>query len=509
MTYGRPGVYINETLSAAPVQSSGASAVAAGATLGVFAQGPAELTKVSSWYQFSNLYGSYNAAYPATFAVAQFFTNGGSELYVKRVLASDAAAASASIPQVSAGTMGTVTAKNKGATGTELSFQFKLNTGGSYNFTVFKTTTTGATTSTATVEAYTNLSISDATASNYFPTVVNNSSNLIVISNFDKTKTPAVTEVDLTGSNLDGTATIDGATYTALIDTDGSSDFDQIERPLVIFAAGVYDKLVYDAVSNPASELAEVQSALASWADAGNGYAILDTEPGLAIDDALEVADALPTTSQAAVYYPNYFIKDPSSPSPDATRKIGPAGAVAGIYMRTDGEVGPFKSPAGLKASVQGAIALERAFSNADLDSLNSADNPINAIRNIPGSGVTVMGARTLLQDGTANRYVSMRRSLIYIEKRLSELTQFALFENNNYQLWSQLRGTANVFLNQYFNQGGLRGLQPSEAFYIKVDDENNPASSISQGVVNMEIGLALEYPAEFIVINITQITGA
>jgi phage tail sheath protein FI len=177
--------------------------------------------------------------------------------------------------------------------------------------------------------------------------------------------------------------------------------------------------------------------------------------------------------------------------------------------MRTDGEVGPFKSPAGLKASVQGAIALERAFSNADLDSLNSADNPINAIRNIPGSGVTVMGARTLLQDGTANRYVSMRRSLIYIEKRLSELTQFALFENNNYQLWSQLRGTANVFLNQYFNQGGLRGLQPSEAFYIKVDDENNPASAVSQGVVNMEIGLALEYPAEFIVINITQITGA
>jgi phage tail sheath protein FI len=102
-----------------------------------------------------------------------------------------------------------------------------------------------------------------------------------------------------------------------------------------------------------------------------------------------------------------------------------------------------------------------------------------------------------------------MRRSLIYIEKKLSELTQFALFENNNYQLWAQLRGTANVFLNQYYNQGGLRGVQPSEAFYIKVDAENNPAASVAQGIVNMEIGIALEYPAEFIVINLTQITGA
>lgn len=509
MTYGRPGVYINETLSAAPVQGAKSTANAAGGVLGVFAKGPESLTKVTSWYEFSNLYGSYSAAYPATFGVAQFFNNGGTELYVKRILASDAAAASATIAQSVSGTMGTVTAQNKGTSGTELSFQFKLNTSGSYNFTVYQTVTNGSTTSTSVAEAYTNLSITDTAASNYLPTVVNNSSRLITISGFDGTKTPSLTEKALTGSNLDGTADIVADTYAAVIDDNGTSEFSQLDRPIVIFAAGAYDKFVYDGVSNPASALADVNAALVAWAISGNGFAVLDTEPGLDTTEVLALSDALAPTSQAAVYYPNYFIKDASSPSPDATRKIGPAPAVAGIYLRTDGEAGPFKSPAGLKAGVRGAIALERAFSNADLDALNSSDTPVNAIRNLPGSGITVMGARTLLQDGTANRYVSMRRSLIYIEKMLTDLTQFALFENNNYQLWSQLRGTANVFLNQYFNQGGLRGIQPSDAFYIKVDAENNTPNSIANGIVNMEIGVALEYPAEFIVLNITQITGA
>jgi phage tail sheath protein FI len=118
------------------------------------------------------------------------------------------------------------------------------------------------------------------------------------------------------------------------------------------------------------------------------------------------------------------------------------------------------------------------------------------------------MGARTLQNDGTANKYVNTRRSLIFIRKSLSDLTQFALFENNDERLWSRLRSAVTVFLSGYQNQGGLRGATPAEAFYVKCDAENNSDDDIASGEVHIEIGVALQYPAEFVVINLSQKTS-
>ena len=177
------------------------------------------------------------------------------------------------------------------------------------------------------------------------------------------------------------------------------------------------------------------------------------------------------------------------------------------MYLRTDATTGPFKAPAGLTANVAGVVATEKSFTTAELDSLNAATCPVNPIRQVPGAGISVMGARTLKQDGTANKYVNMRRSLIYIRKSLQNLTEFALFENNNVQLWGRINTTLNTFLNEYRNQGGLRGNTPADAYFIKCDAENNTAASIASGEVRIEVGVALQYPAEFVVINLSQKT--
>jgi phage tail sheath protein FI len=57
-------------------------------------------------------------------------------------------------------------------------------------------------------------------------------------------------------------------------------------------------------------------------------------------------------------------------------------------------------------------------------------------------------------------------------------------------------------------NQGGLRGDTAAQAFYVKCDVENNPNESIAQGEVHIEVGVALQYPAEFVVINLSQKTS-
>jgi hypothetical protein len=114
------------------------------------------------------------------------------------------------------------------------------------------------------------------------------------------------------------------------------------------------------------------------------------------------------------------------------------------------------------------------------------------------------MGARTRKMWGP-DRYVSSRRALIYIKESLRRSTQFAVFENNDANLWSSLRQTANRILNPIWEAGGLKGTSTNEAYYIRCDATINTPQVIASGEVRMEIGVALQYPAEFIVIRISQ----
>jgi phage tail sheath protein FI len=531
MTYGRPGVYVSETLLPAPITAVG-GANAAGAAVGVFAQGPTTLTLVNSWYEFTKQFGGYNAKFPATIGVAQFFNNGGTELYVQRILSSDATAAQVTLPTTTTGSIATITAVNLGADGNNLRVQVTtgaiINTVQTYNVSVYKEvvsqylgTNDASGSNDALVEFYSNLVFSDVTASNFAQTVINNTSTHVVVSNVDIAAIPATQALSavlpLTGGNNGSDVT--STDFSDALATDGTSPFDVVERPLVIFAPEVYTHFYITSLGNGDSDAtaatagqtaaSAIHNSLAGWANSGLGYAVIDVIPSQTTGDAINYAAAITnSTSQAAVYYPNYFIADPLSGSTNALRKVGPASAVAGLYIATDKRVGPFKSPAGTTATLRGALSLERSFTSGDLDTLNSAGTPVNAIRNIPGAGIVVMGGRTLLQDGSANKYVNMRRSLIYIKKRMQDLTQFAVFQNNDYRLWAQLRNTLTVFLNEYRNQGGLRGATTAQSFYVKVDAENNTPTSIALGEVHIEVGVALEYPAEFVVINLSQTTG-
>lgn len=503
-TYNRPGVYVTERLLPAQVVSGG-TAQAAGAVIAPFASGPSTATLVSSWYEFTKYFGGYNAAYPATFQVGAFFQNGGRDLYVVRMLPADAGSAGAVIGRASgSGTVLTVTAKNKGNDGTNLRVKLTQGSFGPnyYDFTVYKEQVAGTGSDVSNdivLENYENVVTNSTTSSDYLPTVVNLISKYVTVAVSDNTNAPSTAVFPLTGSALDGSSLVVGD-YTST-STGPVTKLDSIDRPLVIFMPSLWTTITE-------SDVDDVYTYISSWAATnGKHYVVAETKAGLLPSAAITAAGLLGITSHEAVYYPHYYISDPVGRSTSAIRLIGPAGAVAGIYMNTDATTGPFKAPAGLGTTVQGAIAVERAFTNAELDSLNVANSPVNPIRQIPGAGISVMGARTLKQDGTANKYVNMRRSLIYLNKALSDATQFAMFENNDERLWARINTRVGSILNDYRNQGGLRGNSPAEAFFVKCDAENNTAELIAQGQVNIEVGVALQYPAEFVVITLSQKT--
>ena len=501
MAYSRPGVYISERLLP-PVLPSGVTANAAGAIVAPFAQGPETITLVNSWYEFTKYFGGYNATYPATFQVGSFFANGGRELYVQRLLAANAVAASRNLTDGGGATAATVTSKNAGTDGNNL--RVVLTAGqvaSTYTLTLYKESGVANDISDdILLERYENIVFNDTTSSDYAPTVINIISPNISVSvagGYAGASITLATYPLTSGSNGTATAATDYTNYKA----GGSSVFERftsLDRPLVLFLP----------VANAlASGTVSVFDAATSWAEDNNGFVVIGTDPDLTVANAVSFAGSLTDTSNAAVYYPNVYISDPLGRSSGALRKIEPTGAVVGLYLSTDASRGVFKAPAGISTSVLGIVSVEKSFTSAELDTMNASTSPVNPIRQIPGAGLSVMGARTLKQDGTANKYVNMRRSLIYIRKNLKNLTEFALFENNDERLWARINTNLGSFLNEYRNQGGLRGATPAQAYFVKCDAENNSDADIANGEVHIQVGVALQYPAEFIVIDLSQKT--
>jgi hypothetical protein len=204
--------------------------------------------------------------------------------------------------------------------------------------------------------------------------------------------------------------------------------------------------------------------------------------------------------SYVAAYTPWLIVPDPKQAG--GTITIPPGGGVAGVISRIDSTIGVFRAPAGIVAAITNAVGVDTKYSDSEMGDFNSGN--INVIRPVQGQGVAIMGARTRKVYG-ADRYISARRTLIYIKESLKRSTQFALFENNDQRLWTQLIMTAERLLRPLWEDGGLRGGNASESYYIKCDETLNTPAVIASGEVRMEIGVALEYPAEFIVIRVTQ----
>ena len=252
---------------------------------------------------------------------------------------------------------------------------------------------------------------------------------------------------------------------------------------------------------------ATVNAALNYAGSRGDIFVVVDTAVGASVTTALGTVAGYTSLSKkyGAAYYPAITIADPASRT-GGTIAIPTGGAVSAIYVSTDTKRGAYKAPAGTAARVAGAVSVP-GLSNTDFDTISAADTPVNVIRYIPGTGICIMGARTL-SNTYADKYVPTRRTLIYLRRKLTTLTQFSVFEPNDSNTWSKITSTVENFLYQYWNQGGLYGTSPSDAYYVKCDADINTQSARDAGELRIEIGVALQKPAEFVIIKIGQLDG-
>ena len=233
-------------------------------------------------------------------------------------------------------------------------------------------------------------------------------------------------------------------------------------------------------------------------------FAILDTPNIKDVQAINEWRMNLPggDTMHGALYYPWIKIADPFNAGRQI--EIPPSGHMAGIYARSDSQRGVHKAPA--NEIVSGAIDLTINVTKAEQELLNP--NGINCIRQFPGRGIRVWGARTLSMTDPSWRYINVRRLFSYVEASVERSTQWVVFEPNDYALWAKVRRDVTAFLRTVWLSGALFGLTPEQSFYVKCDEETNPSELRDLGQMVCEIGMSPVKPAEFVIFRFSQWAG-
>lgn len=281
---------------------------------------------------------------------------------------------------------------------------------------------------------------------------------------------------------------------------DALKAFAAIDEIALVAAPGVTDDSVRDKL-------------VSHCVNAQDRFAILDG-PAKADDLASLTKTAanngvMPKKSDfAAWYFPWIQVFDPAtklqSPAGIGLLEVPPSGHVAGIYARVDNQRGVHKAPA--NEAILGALGLTQPLSKADQDGLNPKG--VNCLRAL-NDNLLVWGARTVGGDDNADlKYISVRRTLLFLRESIDEGTQWAVFEPNSPGLWQKITRNVTAFLTNVWRSGALFGDTPQQAFYVKCDTETNPPESRELGRVVTEIGVAIVRPAEFVIFRVSQTTG-
>jgi len=505
--YLSPGVYVEEVDTGnKPIE--GVATSTAG-FLGIAERGPADWPRlVTSFSEYQRLFGRYvtegNADRYLARGVEGFFQNGGKRCFIQRVVSRGGTGA----PSTRAITGMSVTAIGPGTWGDRVAV--KVSDPGNTDATLFKLTlmywavappsplidptdpanrTNPNRREPTQLEVFDNLS-SDPVASNFYNRMVNDFSNLVVLAQTAAGRPANAAPQFLAGGN-------DGAALTM---ADFQGDGTAVENKGGLAALEEVDEIaILCCPDDRFFNNDQIAQALVDQCERlKDRFAIIQAPQNAALPAAHQ--PSVQNSKYAAYYYPWLEILDPVT---GVAKLIPPGGHVAGIYARSDIERGVHKAPA--NEVVRGISDVQVQITKGQQDILNPRG--INVIREFPGRGILVWGARTVSRDPDW-KYVNVRRLFIFVEESIEEATQWVVFEPNDEPLWARVRRSVGDFLTRLWMDGMLQGRTKEEAYFVRCDRTTMTQADIDNGRLIMLIGIAPVKPAEFVIFRIGQWTG-
>jgi phage tail sheath protein FI len=526
LTY--PGVYIEELPSGVRTITGVPTSITA--FVGRAWRGPLDQpVQINSYADYERTFGGLWRGSTMSYAVQQFFTNGGSQAIIVRV-ATRSGTGAAAAATIDLGGGNTLAAATPGTWGRNLVATVDYKTKNTADANLFNLTllddpnVANAADSqkaggSGAQEAFLNVSM-DSASPRFVTTVLAQQSNLARVTALGGAR-PAAASVRAgasTGADGVSTTAVNDAASEVTGDANAKTGINALTK------TDIFNLLVIPPLTTSANATStpttvndvpiSVWTAAAALCKDRRAFLIVDAPAGWTVSTAASSVGSFSAIerSYSALYFPRIRANDPLQDG--ALTDFAPSGAVAGIMSRIDADRGVWKAPAGIEASVRGVLGLSVNGLPATLNDSDSGNlNPlgVNCIRAFPNIGHVVWGARTLEgADVLASqwKYVPVRRLALYIEESLFRGTQWVVFEPNDEPLWGQIRLNVGAFMQNLFRQGAFQGTTPRDAFFVKCDAETTTQNDRDLGIVNVWVGFAPLKPAEFVVLYIQQIAG-
>ena len=220
---------------------------------------------------------------------------------------------------------------------------------------------------------------------------------------------------------------------------------------------------------------------------------------------ALEALRAWPFRSDSAVmYYPRIQAFDRLR---GRVEIFGSSAAAAGMIARSD-ESWPVwtaiePEEATLRPGLRPAVAV------ADADRVRLTQAGVNTLLAVRATARAGLGPRTLGSGASDWRYLSARRLALYLAASIEEGTRWVLLEHNGPATWASARARTEDFLDSLAAQGAFAGATPRDSHFVICDERVNGEQSVAEGKLNVLFGFATTRAGEFDTWLVTHRAGA
>lgn len=148
-----------------------------------------------------------------------------------------------------------------------------------------------------------------------------------------------------------------------------------------------------------------------------------------------------------------------------------------------------------LRASMRPSVPV------SDMDRVRLTEGGVNVLQPQRAGSRAHLGLRTLLPEARGYsgwRYASARRLALFIVTSIEQGTRWSLFEPPGAALWTEVSAQVLEFLGALEDEGAFVGGRAEENYFVVCDQRLNDAALSSGGSVQLVVGFAIARPGEF-----------
>jgi phage tail sheath protein FI len=240
-------------------------------------------------------------------------------------------------------------------------------------------------------------------------------------------------------------------------------------------------------------------------------HALLIVDPPAAWTSARAALEGLRTwpfrSDSAVMYYPRVQAFDRLR---GRIETFCSCGAAAGMIARSDESWPVWTAAENEEAILRPGLRPATPVSDADRARLAQAGvNTLIAVRGGARSGVS---PRTLAAGGSGAsdwKYLSARRLALFVAASVEQGTRWVLLEHNGPATWQRAQAQVEIFLDTLAAEGAFAGAAAEETHFVVADERVNRPQTLAEGKFNLLFGFATSKPGEFDTWLVTHRAGA